>query len=304
MYSASTDALIKEFNPAGIFYYQQPADLTKRGSAFDWPRLSVVPGQGPDGVSSISHWIGPLRLNVDAVFDVFEHGCHNDILGGISLVLGGMYISMQLFRFNTPMSPYDEGVRWAQLKKSSEEIQSRSPNMIPFWRDMVDEMLHEPAGRHCLESSDPELALHTHLKESNCTTKKGTKVIKGRYLSLVRKTREELEWPGQRKFFYTNACLELDALGTAKFSKLVMSGVNFNKMNSTSSSRETDEEENLRKACANQLVVGLMDWCHPETIRNDKLLVASATPWEQWMGKTSKEIRSTEVSAPFFATAA
>ena len=47
------------------------------------------------------------------------------------------------------------------------------------------------------------------------------------------------------------------------------------------------------------MVVGLMDWLSPETDSLDKIIVTSATPWEQWFGKANAELRSTTATLPW-----
>ena len=130
------------------------------------------------------------------------------------------------------------------------------------------------------------------LKDENCLRTMGRKIMKGRYGDLVKKTDEVLEHTQQRLFFYSNCLLEMDMLGTAKFAKLVLRGVQMTK--GTSRGKETPEEEQLRKSCANQLVVATMEWLNPETVLGDKALVVAGTPWNTWMGKSSAVVRSVD----------
>ena len=63
-----------------------------------------------------------------------------------------------------------------------------------------------------------------------------------------------------------------------------------------SSTVEIDEDNALRKACANQMVIGLMEWLAPDTVQLDQIIVQSVEPWEQWIGKSNKELRYTTAS--------
>ena len=185
-------------------------------SPFDWPRLSLSPDHGSDGVAAVSHWLGPLRINVDCTWDFAEHGCHNDVLNAIDAILGCFHVAMQLIRYNVPLSPWDEGLRFSQVKTCSLELQhNSSPNMCPLWRDFSDDMLAEEAGQPYQHQSDLEGAMWHGLKDESCVHNKGSKVIKGRYLDLVRQTKVHNREAYQRCFSYTNACLEPGFFGAA-----------------------------------------------------------------------------------------
>ena len=291
MYSLHEHAFMREFVEKGLLHFQQPEDEKERKPACSWNRLSVCPDMGSDGVSAISHWLGPMRLCVDVTWDFVEHGCHNDIMNAIADAFGPFYIGFQLLRYNIPHSPWDEGMRFTQSSRAADEIlKPPTPKDAPLWSEYVDEMLNDESGRHCLLASDPEQALWDHLRDNHCLKTKGTKCIKGRYLNVVRETEKQNEVAGQRKFFYSHTCLELDLLGSGKFAKLVMDGADLGRHAGTDEA-VTDEDKALKKACANQLVVGLMDWLSPHTSINDKLLVAGTQAWAHWMETSSRCLR-------------
>lgn len=64
---------------------------------------------------------------------------------------------------------------------------------------------------------------------------------------------------------------------------------------STDTRRDTPQEQALRKACANSMVVGLMDMMQPE----GKLIITVAGPWEQWFGRSNQRLRDTSQSTPW-----
>eukprot|EP00959_Pyramimonas_sp_CCMP1952_P257416 5378038-Pyramimonas_sp.AAC.1 len=72
---------MKRFLDKGLLHFHVPADPKDRDNVAKWPRLSISPGQGIDGVAAISHWLH-VGINVDPAWD-FSHGVHNDINGGI-----------------------------------------------------------------------------------------------------------------------------------------------------------------------------------------------------------------------------
>ena len=94
----------------------------------------------------------------------------------------------------------------------------------------------------------------------------------GRFAGVVRKMEEELEHITQRKFVYLHVALEMDMVGSKKFASL--SRLSSELATTTSSIIETPAEAALRKTCANQLVVGLMDLLQCDSERKDRIVVA------------------------------
>ena len=82
----------------------------------------------------------------------------------------------------------------------------------------------------------------------------------------------------------------MDMMGQMKFARLVASGGAITR--STNRKRDSPEEVNLRKACSNQVVVGLMDMLGDSTQQKDAIIVVSTKAWERWFGATSIRLRS------------
>ncbi|CAK0898316.1 unnamed protein product [Prorocentrum cordatum] len=252
-----------------------------RDNVAKWPRLSISPDQGSDGVAGIPHWLH-TGINVDPSCD-FSHGVHNDIYGGIEAAGPGCHISMSLRGINVPVSPWDENLRRGQVTGALKEaFATTTASTNVSFQDFVDDMLAEPAGREFADAPEPAGALW-NLKESDASTARGGKTLKNRFLAVIRKIREELNCSAQRKFGYLLTCVGMDMVDNAKFARLVRSGAEFAR---TANSRvETEEEKSLRKSCANQVVAALMDWLGPDTTMLDKIIVGASEPCAQWLGE-------------------
>ena len=119
----------------------------------------------------------------------------------------------------------------------------------------------------------------------------------GRFLNTVRKLKDESAQYTQRKFGYLSTCIEMDFLGSARFANLVRTGGEIAR--GVNSGRETAEEAVLRKACANQLVVALMEYLKPDTLCLDNMIWMGAGRWDEWMSYQNVTLRSTKNSLPW-----
>lgn len=87
-----------------------------------------------------------------------------------------------------------------------------------------------------------------------------------------------------------HTAIEMDFLKGARFMALVESRSQM--VRTTSSVRETEDEAALRKACANQLVIGLMDLLNEDTKRKDCVVCFASQPWDAWFGDSNKRLRN------------
>ena len=287
---------LQQFVPGGLKHFMIP-DAGSGGQVSQWPRFSLSPDMGPDGVCAMGFWIHRLGVNVDAAWD-FSHAVHNDVLNGYKEAGLMNHIVLSLIRLNIPVSPWQEDVRFQQSRKAALELfKNETPERCELFREFAPQMLREAAGSDLASGEDPEAELWTQLQDSNPFSTKGTKLVLGRYLGVVRKLREELAHFAQRKFFYLYVALEMDFVGSAKFARLLCDGTDIARW--TNSHKDTAEESALRKACANQLVVGLMDMLSADCETKDKIVVTCCESWEQWFGVSNARLRSTTATLPW-----
>ena len=169
------------FYEKGLFHFQVGHIPGSRPRAVTWPRLSLSPDQGSDGVCGSNYCLGPLFINVDMAWDQ-SHMCHNDIWDGFKEAGEYHRVAFVLLRLNIPVSPWQENWRWRQVVNCIEEMFSnfQDPRGIPFFEEMEHELLHEAAGQRFLSEEQPHLAYWRHLKENHCFKERGTKIMIGR----------------------------------------------------------------------------------------------------------------------------
>ena len=105
--------------------------------------------------------------------------------------------------------------------------------------------------------------------------------MKGRFVEVYRRIKLDLQARGQRKLWYTHACLELDFLSSPTIRKLTLQLAPAE--NTTASGRETAEEAALRRSFINAMVVGLLSLLNPDGERYDLMICDTIEPWLPWL---------------------
>lgn len=149
--------------------------------------------------------------------------------------------------------------------------------------------ISEEAGRDLQQEPDPAVSMWRRLSEENPFSRKGTKVVLGRFMDVLRKSEAELAHFHQRRFIYLYVALEGDMMTGSSFVKLALGKP---MVKGTDAKRESSEEAALRKACANQLVQATMFMLDPDTEMIEWLLVVTSEAWEQWHGRQNRKLRS------------
>ena len=62
--------------------------------------------------------------------------------------------------------------------------------------------------------------------------------------------------------------------------------------------KDTADEVAVRRACANQMVTGLMDLMNEDIVKRDRIIITAAEPWGQWYGVTSQRLKSIDETQP------
>lgn len=289
---------ISHVHPSGVLYFALPDDPTQRPPPLMWPRLSLSPDQGADGVSAICFMVHHLRCVVDVAFDP-SHACWNDMLSGIKGAHLYEHLLLSMIRLNVPCGPWSEDMRYKQCVQGLQELLlTEGAESSPLFQAFLPEMLAEPAGRDLQGRPDAPTAMWRRLAEDNPFSTKGSKVVLGRFMDVLRRSKAELQHFHQRRFIYLYVALEGDMLSGSNFVKLAL-GSGQRSLKSTDSKRESSEEAALRKACCNQLALATMFMLDPDTEMIEWLLVATTEPWEQWHGRQNAVLRSCADSLPW-----
>lgn len=206
-----------------ILHFQAPSLAADRPPASSWPRLSLSPDQGSDGVSGISYLIQKLNTCAEASWD-FSHGVHNAILGGLKEAGLCHHIVLSLIRLNVPVSPWQEDTQFQQPRRAATELlDNETLGNCEMHTGFAQEMLLEPAGQEFAANGRGDEDLWEAMESSNPFANKGTKSMLGIYLGVIRKMREESKHDAQRKSFYLYVALEFDTVGNKEFARLASS---------------------------------------------------------------------------------
>jgi hypothetical protein len=274
--------------------WSQPVDPKKRLPALQWPRLSISPDMGSDGVCAISYWMFALHGNVDVAWDI-SHGNWDHILNAIRYCGLFEHILNDIIRINVPVGPWKEDVRYKQALQCLDEMfKYGSPRTNEVFVEMGLEMLVEEAGRDFAEDEDPYASIWDNVGTQHPFATKNTKCVLGRFLDVIRRIRSELKHFGQRKFCYVTTSLELGMLtGTFVTRPLKAKSA---PVAGTSAETETSEEAALRKSCVNTMVRGTMQMLDPDTRRLDTIIVCQVAVWEERHSTQNVKLRSAQDS--------
>lgn len=287
---------ISQFHPSGLLHFCVPP-APETPSPILWPRLSISPDQGSDGTAALCFMVWSLGCNVDVAFDP-SHACWNDLLVGIKSANLYRHLLLSLIRLNVPTGPWSEDMRYKQCLQGLQELLStETPQSCPLFQAFLPDMLAEEAGKDLQTDSDPAGAMWRRLSESNPFSTKGTKVVLGRFMDVLRKSRDELRHFHQRRFIYLYVALEGDMLHGSNFTRLALGDPA--PVKTTDSRRESAEEAALRRACANQLVLATMFMLDPDTEMIEWLFVVTTEHWEAWHGRQNTRLRSCHDSLPW-----
>jgi len=122
---AQTSVYIRD----GLSHFIVPEDRDRQLPPELWPRLSVAPDQGGDGVCALNFATRRLRMNIDITFDP-SHGLNNDIWLAFSDVGLRAEMLLWLVCFNVAHGPWSEETRYVQCKQAMQDrfaITSRRP---------------------------------------------------------------------------------------------------------------------------------------------------------------------------------
>lgn len=215
---------MRQLHPDGLQYYQIACDPATRPPASSWPRLSVSPDQGGDGLAAYRCLTRRLKYNIDMTADP-SHGANNDLwlfLDGIGLK--GLMLQF-LISFNTPHGPWAEDTRCAQaLTAFSQLLETSKPTDVPLFMECVSDMIEEKRDTEFIFGADPAQALLDDLRLNHPWKVKGSQCVRSRFLAFTREAKKELKQYSARQIDYQHLCLEMGWLGGTQAKLLKVGG--------------------------------------------------------------------------------
>lgn len=178
--------------PKGLLHWEVDADPAQRAHPSEWPRLSISADQGTDGLGAYHYLTRCRNLNLDVVWD-FSHGVNNDLwlfLDGVSL--RGLALQF-LVSFNTLHGPWAEDARFQQCMLLLRDMfRSGSPSDNPLFQSFLPNMLRDPSGARHASAEDPLASMWSALADEGPWDRKGSKIVKSRFMGFVREARKEV----------------------------------------------------------------------------------------------------------------
>lgn len=146
-----------------FMHFRIPSDLAKAGPPESWPRLSVAPDQGGDGLCAVNFLSRSLGCNVDLTPDM-SHGINNDVWQAFQDMGVKPQMLLWLIAFNVPMGPHLSDSRHQEIKLALQDLfRNHEPQETPLFVAMAPAMLSEAAFADLNDVPDPLGALWERL---------------------------------------------------------------------------------------------------------------------------------------------
>lgn len=269
----------------------------------NWRHLCLAIDQGSDGLAACN-WLRTSKVNFSVLCD-WSHGAQNDLkeaLRGCNLF---QFILLMMIAMNVEHGPYDEDLRFAQVKESWEDVQKHHTHQsCVIFQELAPKMLrglrragcpNQPSGDDVAEE------LWQAMIDEPILARKGYKTNLNRYWAVIQKGREMLLVWHKKRCQYEICCIETDMVKGSKLEKLLFKDPELlpngsAASSSTSSAHVCVSEKALRSCCQNALVISTLmlgeDW--HETLL--QIICSSVQPIEAWHRSQSCANRSAEQS--------
>ena len=196
----------------GLNVLLQDEDMSKRGSAFEWPSVSVCMDQGPDGCAAL-HWAQrAAHMNIDGVFDLSHLGscALKEGVNGAGLKA---FTSLMGLAYRAKHGPWDEGIRWQQAKEAmGTYIQCMSPVDCPRFEKALPKILRDKGELGRLKEDGIHEELWQTWVKGLPWACRGTPISDARFSGTIREAETEDKVWHEHAMAYELACLELDSV--------------------------------------------------------------------------------------------
>lgn len=282
------------FVAGGIKHFEVPAVVSELRPPGEWPRLSIAPDQAGDGLGAYHFLTRGKTFNLDMVFD-FSHGVNNDTWLCIEgLGLRGLVMQF-LVAFNCPHGLWAEDTRYAQsLAALSEMFRSQRPCDSPLFVAMVNDMAKDREAQGHPATADPMKDIWQALQRDNPWSRKGSKLLRSRFMAFVREARKESAQFIARAFGYLFVCAELGWLPSVNPLPLHTARLGDSEpaQGSTASKVEAPEEKAMRTTGQNSMTMAAVTFSTKGHAQRLRIVIELCSPLEQWHSEQNKVLRS------------
>lgn len=265
--------------------------------AVRWPLLVVAADRGSDGVAASNYAKRELQLNMEFVGDP-SHDANNDMVNAVQRAGLWPHEALMLAVYNTPHGPWCEDARWRQVLAGLEDLREfQTSSDCPLFEALSPGMLKDSGDPALSHSFDVAELLWERCFEASPWAKKGCKINASRFMTCVRRAREEDANWNFRLFGYLYIALECDMLRGSAFKQLVVPEALVNDGGEeTLLRRDTPDEKMLRSACANALVVSVVMLGDPDNQARQRIITATCHELDMWHMAQNRLLRTTVVS--------
>ena len=226
-----------------------------------------------------------MSFNVDITWDT-SHGANNDLWMMLDQVGKKGAMLQFLVSYNVPHGPWSEDARYHQsVAALSDMFETSTPAQSPLFMSMWVQILHDFREAGLLSDSASADDVWEAMRTHSPWRRKGSKLVKSRFMAFVRESRMEIAQLSARALGYLYVCLELGWLKGSLPVTLFDSGAKTSSdpaEKSTKATVESSAEKVLRRMGANSTVLAAITFADRGTGRLLKMVHEVAAPLEAW----------------------
>lgn len=292
------------FGDLGLQRFEVDADATKRGTAFEWPSLTLARDSGPDMQCPLSYLLRHLRLNVDDIPETSHSGWRSVIAALKTAGLWG-HMQVQMTVSNVPHGAWKDDMRYRQaLQLLEEKLKCENPFSDVLFQEMLGDMIDDLGLQNTMSQEAVTEHVWATLLEDGPWRRKGCFLTKNRFLGAIADAvKEEVNW-SMREYTYTSVCLELDMFKNGKLHK-VASEVDKGASTAASSSSAapaaaarrttapTEESRLLKTVCQNAMALAAMFYGNKTNRSYTRIVAYVCQGALDWHADQNRRLRST-----------
>lgn len=141
----------------GLAFFKKPTDGAL--SPFAWPRLSMAPDQGTDGLAALNYLMYDQSLNIDLTPDT-SHGMWRDVQLAIKRTGHWSSLLLLVSTFNVFHGPYEEDRFYHVVKEAVQEyFLVADPSTCPIFQHYMPYILQDRGEEERIAEEGIEAAL-------------------------------------------------------------------------------------------------------------------------------------------------
>lgn len=187
----AVDNALRVSTGSGLTHFCQESEQARRGSPFDWPRLTVTADMGPDGLCALA-FLKQQRLMCCWEVPDFSHGVWRDFQLALRHTGHWSFFLILITTMNIVHGPFEEQMNFADIKESIRSYMvSADPESCPVFSSYLRQILKDWKMSERIHEADIARTVFELLPERPVFRRRGEKVSLNRFFHAVRKLEEE-----------------------------------------------------------------------------------------------------------------